>query len=30
MRRLVFEDEHDRFRESVRGFLLKESIPHTE
>jgi alkylation response protein AidB-like acyl-CoA dehydrogenase len=30
MRRTIFEDEHDAFRESVRGFLLKEAVPRTE
>jgi len=28
--REIFEDEHDAFRESVRGFLLREAVPHTE
>jgi alkylation response protein AidB-like acyl-CoA dehydrogenase len=27
MRRAIFEDEHEAFRESVRGFLLKEAVP---
>lgn len=27
MRRKIFGDEHDAFRESVRGFLLKEAAP---
>jgi acyl-CoA dehydrogenase len=26
----LFEDEHDAFRESVRGFLMREAVPHTE
>jgi acyl-CoA dehydrogenase len=30
LRREIFEDEHDAFRESVRGFLLREAVPHTE
>jgi acyl-CoA dehydrogenase len=30
MRRTLFETEHDDFRESVRNFLLKEAVPHTE
>ena len=30
MRRTIFEDEHLDFRDSVRGFLLKEAVPHTE
>jgi alkylation response protein AidB-like acyl-CoA dehydrogenase len=30
MRRTIFEDEHERFRESVRGFLTKEAVPHTQ
>ncbi|MCW3010472.1 MAG: acyl-CoA dehydrogenase [Solirubrobacterales bacterium] len=30
MRRTVFEPEHDAFRESVRGFLMKEAVPRTE
>jgi acyl-CoA dehydrogenase len=29
MKRTIFEDEHDAFRESVRGFLLKEAVPRT-
>src|ERR1700742_4905992 len=29
MRRTIFDDEHDAFRESVRGFLLKEAVPRT-
>lgn len=28
MRRTIFEDEHDAFREVVRAFLLKEAVPH--
>lgn len=30
MKRTIFEPEHDQFRESVRAFLLKEAVPHTE
>ncbi|MBV9057876.1 MAG: acyl-CoA dehydrogenase family protein [Pseudonocardiales bacterium] len=30
MRRLLFEAEHDAFRESVRAFLAKEVTPHRE
>ena len=30
MRRDIFEDEHEAFRESVRGFLTKEAVPRTE
>ncbi|HEY4279607.1 MAG TPA: acyl-CoA dehydrogenase family protein [Conexibacter sp.] len=30
MRRVIFDDEHDAFRESVRGFLRAEAVPHTE
>jgi alkylation response protein AidB-like acyl-CoA dehydrogenase len=30
MRRTIFEDEHDAFRESARGFLLKEAVPRTD
>ncbi len=30
MRRTIFEDEHEDFRASVRGFLAKEAVPHTE
>ena len=30
MQRTIFEEEHDRFRESVRGFLAKEALPHTD
>lgn len=29
MRRTIFDDEHDAFRESVRGFLRKEAVPRT-
>jgi alkylation response protein AidB-like acyl-CoA dehydrogenase len=28
--RTIFEDEHEAFRESVRGFLLAEAVPHRE
>jgi alkylation response protein AidB-like acyl-CoA dehydrogenase len=30
VRRTIFDDEHDAFRESVRGFLLAEAVPRTE
>jgi acyl-CoA dehydrogenase len=30
MRRTIFDAEHDDFRESVRGFLTKEAVPHTD
>src|SRR5262245_7110381 len=30
MRRSIFKDEHEDFRESVRGFLTKEAVPRTE
>jgi alkylation response protein AidB-like acyl-CoA dehydrogenase len=30
MQRTIFEDEHADFRESVRGFLAKEALPHTD
>ncbi len=30
MRRTIFEDEHESFRESVRGFLSREAAPRTE
>jgi acyl-CoA dehydrogenase len=30
MQRTIFEDEHNDFRDSVRGFLAKEAVPHTE
>ncbi|MFF2060083.1 acyl-CoA dehydrogenase family protein [Rhodococcus qingshengii] len=29
MDRNIFEPEHDQFRDMVRGFLLKEAVPHT-
>jgi acyl-CoA dehydrogenase len=29
MRRTIFDDEHEDFRASVRGFLLKEAVPRT-
>lgn len=29
MRRVIFQPEHDHFREAVRGFLTKEAAPHT-
>jgi alkylation response protein AidB-like acyl-CoA dehydrogenase len=28
VKRTLFEDEHDQFRASVRGFLEKEAVPH--
>jgi len=30
LRREIFEDEHDAFRESVHGFLMREAVPNTE
>ncbi len=30
MERAIFEDEHKAFRESVRGFITTEALPHTE
>src|SRR3954468_1208285 len=30
MKRTIFDDVHDDFRDSVRRFLLKEAVPHTE
>ena len=30
MRRTLFDDEHDAFRESARTFLTREALPHTE
>jgi acyl-CoA dehydrogenase len=30
VRRAIFDDEHEQFRESVRGFLRSEAVPHTE
>lgn len=30
MRRLIFDHEHDQFRDSVRAFMLKEVAPHGE
>jgi acyl-CoA dehydrogenase len=30
VRRSIYEDEHEDFRESVRGFLVKEAVPRTE
>ncbi len=30
MKRTIFEPEHDQFRDSVRAFLTKEAVPHTE
>jgi alkylation response protein AidB-like acyl-CoA dehydrogenase len=29
MRRTIFEDEHEAFRESVNGFLRREAVPRT-
>src|ERR1700736_5385889 len=26
--RTIFEDEHEQFRDSVRGFLTREAVPH--
>jgi acyl-CoA dehydrogenase len=28
MRRAIFDEEHEAFRESVRGFLQREAVPH--
>ena len=30
MRRTLFEDEHEMFRDSVRGFIAKEMVPHND
>ncbi len=30
MQRTIFEDEHEAFRETVRGFLEREAVPHGE
>ncbi len=30
MKRLIFEEEHDMFRDSVRGFMINEVQPHGE
>ena len=30
LRRSLFEDIHDDFRESVRGFLTREAVPHRQ
>ncbi|MGW0039441.1 acyl-CoA dehydrogenase family protein [Gordonia sp. NPDC003376] len=30
MRRTIFDTEHVQFRESVRAFLIKEAVPHTD
>jgi acyl-CoA dehydrogenase len=30
MRRTIFEPEHTAFRESVRAFIAREALPHTE
>src|SRR3954464_8268682 len=30
MKRTIFDDVHDDFRDSVRRFLLKEAVPHTD
>ncbi len=30
MQRTIFEAEHDQYRESVRSFVAKEILPHTE
>ena len=29
MRRTIFTDEHEQFRQMVRAFLAKECVPHT-
>ena len=29
MRRTIFTDEHEQFRQMVRAFLEKECVPHT-
>jgi alkylation response protein AidB-like acyl-CoA dehydrogenase len=30
VRRTIFEDVHDDFRDAVRGFLIREGLPHSE
>ena len=30
MRRTIFDEEHETFRESVRRFIAREALPHTE
>ena len=30
MKRFIFEEEHDMFRDSVRGFMINEVQPHGE
>ena len=30
LRRTLFAEEHDAFREAVRAFFVKEALPHTE
>src|SRR3954451_24383088 len=30
MKRTIFDDVHDDFRDAVRRFLLKEAVPHTD
>ena len=30
MQRLIFEEEHEMFRDSVRSFFINEIQPHTE
>lgn len=30
MRRTIFEPEHEQFRQSVRAFLRREAVPHTQ
>ena len=30
MKRLIFEEEHDMFRDSVRSFFINEIQPHSE
>jgi acyl-CoA dehydrogenase len=29
VRRTIFTDEHEQFRQMVRAFLEKECVPHT-
>ena len=30
MRRTIFTEEHEQFRQMVRAFLEKECVPHTQ
>jgi alkylation response protein AidB-like acyl-CoA dehydrogenase len=30
VRRTIFTDEHEQFRQTVRAFLEKECVPHTQ